>query len=166
MGIYTKEETYHLLDEKNISYERIDHEAVFTMEELDKIGFANRANIFKNLFLRDAKGKIHYLVSVPESVHIDMKNLQGKIDSTRLSFASAERMMKYLGLTRGSVSPLGILNDEGREVIVVFADNILPDEIIAVHPNDNTSSALMKFADLVSVIEEHGNQIMYVDFSE
>ena len=166
MTVYAKEDIYNLLNENKIAYERIDHEAVYTMEELDKVGFSGRANIFKNLFLRDAKGKIHYLVSVPEHVHIDMKTLQTKINSTRLSFASAERMMKYLGVTQGSVSPFGVFNDTECEVIVVFADNIAPDEIIAVHPNDNTSSALIKFAELVTLIKQHGNNIIYANFSD
>ena len=165
MSSYNKEKIYELFDNENISYERIDHEAVFTMEELDKLEFTKRANVFKNLFLRDAKGKIHYLVSVPENVKVDMKTLQGKINSTRLSFASAERLAKYLSLTQGSVSPLGVLNDVNHEVIIVFDKNVSDNEIIAVHPNDNTSSALIRFAELVTLITKAGNQIMFVDFN-
>ena len=88
MPLYDKEKTLKFLDENNIKYEKIEHEAAFTMEELDKLGITSKGLVVKNLFLRDAKGKIHYLISAPEERKIEMNMLAGKIGSTRLSFAS------------------------------------------------------------------------------
>lgn len=162
MPLYDKEKTLKFLDENNIKYEKIEHEAAFTMEELDKLGITSKGLVVKNLFLRDAKGKIHYLISAPEERKIEMNILAGKIGSTRLSFASDERLMKYLGVKQGSVSPLGILNDENHEVIVVFDQALMGKDSIGVHPNENTATCFISFKDLKSIIEKHGNKFLCV----
>lgn len=87
-----------------------------------------------------------------------------KANQTRpLSFASEEDLMKLLGLTAGSVTPLGVLNDEERKV-TVFLDRDFFEEsgLIGVHPNDNTATVWLKAEDLVRLIGEHGNRIHVV----
>ena len=109
--MYGKQEVYGLLREKDISFEKLEHEAVYTMEDMDKAGITAKGTVCKNLFLRDAKGKNHFLVTVPGEKRVDLKTLAEKIGSTKLSFASADRLSKYLGVEQGCVSPLGVLND-------------------------------------------------------
>lgn len=118
--MYQKEDVRKFLDEKQISYEWFDHKAVFTIDEMLEIGLEKEEDIAKNLFLRDNKGKRHFLVVIRENKQADLKSLGEKIGAGRLSFASEERLMKYLGLTKGSVTPFGILNDTDCAVEVIL----------------------------------------------
>ena len=152
--MYQKEDVRKFLDEKQISYEWFDHKAVFTIDEMLEIGLEKEEDIAKNLFLRDNKGKRHFLVVIRENKQADLKSLGEKIGAGRLSFASEERLMKYLGLTKGSVTPFGILNDTDCAVEVIFDEDFRNLEAIGVHPNDNTASVFLAFSDLVQIIEE------------
>ena len=163
-AILGKEEIYHLLEEKGIAFEKLEHQAVYTMEDMDKAGITARGTVCKNLFLRDAKGKSHFLVTVPEEKRVDLKTLAERIGSTKLSFASADRLAKYLGVEQGCVSPFGVLNDEGKSVTVVFDQELQFNDAVGIHPNDNTATVWLDFESLRRVIEEHGNEIMLVKF--
>lgn len=159
---YGKQMIYEFLDKKGISYEKLEHEAVYTMEDMEKAGITEKGTVCKNLFLRDAKGKNHFLVTVPEGKQVDLRSLSEKIGSTKLSFASAERLAKYLGVEQGCVSPLGILNDESKSVTVVFDEALKKDNAVGIHPNDNTASIWLAFQDLQKIIAEHGNNIIFI----
>lgn len=159
-----KKEIYELLNDAQIPYESMEHEAVYTMEEMDCLGITKKGTVCKNLFLRDAKGKKHYLFCVPEERKIELKTLHEKIGSTKLSFASAERLEKYLGVQQGCVSPLGILNDEVRNVTVIFDSVLLGEAQVGVHPNDNTATIWLSFENLYRLIREHGNEVEIVVF--
>lgn len=159
-----KKEIYELLNDAQIPYESMEHEAVYTMEEMDRLGITKKGTVCKNLFLRDAKGKKHYLLCVPEERKIELKTLHEKIGSTKLSFASAERLEKYLGVQQGCVSPLGILNDEVRNVTVIFDSVLLGEAQVGVHPNDNTATIWLSFENLYRLIREHGNEVEIVVF--
>ena len=161
---YGKQAIYDLLTEKGISFEKLEHEAVYTMEEMDRAGITAMGGVCKNLFLRDAKGKNHYLVTVPEEVQVDLKALPEQLGSTKLSFASVERLETYLAVERGCVSPLGVLNDESKSVVVVFDKNLEGNKAVGIHPNDNTASIWLAFSDLRKVIEEHGNRVILAKF--
>ena len=164
--LYTKQKIYDFLDSKGIAYEKLEHDAVFTMEEMDAAGITQKGTVCKNLFLRDAKGKTHYLVTVPEEKHVDLKDLADEIGSTRLSFASEERLIKHLGVTHGSVSPLCILNDETESVIMVFDRDLVGDKAVGIHPNDNTATMWLDFKDIKEIITKHGNDIVFAKFTK
>ncbi|NLM76034.1 MAG: prolyl-tRNA synthetase associated domain-containing protein [Clostridiaceae bacterium] len=151
------------LDELDISYEIIRHKAVYTIEEMDELKELENYEIVKNLFLRDDKGKEHYLVVLMKDKRADLRNLRAQIESRHLSFASEKRLEKYLGLETGAVSPLGIINDSEAHVKVIFDKDLVGKENIGVHPNDNTATVILSFDDLVKVIEDNGNKVMYVD---
>lgn len=159
---YGKEEIYRLLEETQIPYRKKEHAAVYTMEEILENGLDDSGTICKNLFLRDAKGRKHYLVSVAGDKKVDLKRLAEQIGSTRLSFASAERLRKYLGVEQGCVSPLGVLNDSERAVTVVLDEDLQKQSEIGVHPNDNTASVWISFQDLCRILNEHGNEVLLV----
>ncbi len=154
---YDKKRIYELLEERGIPYEKLEHEPVFTIEEMQKAGITERGGVCKNLFLRDAKGKQHFLVVVKEETRVDLRKLAEKIGSTKLSFGSAERLAKYLGVQQGSVSPLGVLNNQDHEVMVIFEQGLEGGKI-GVHPNDNTATIWLEFADLEKIIKEAGNR--------
>ena len=139
-----KKEIYSFLKEKNIWHEITEHKAVYNMAELAEIEIPYPEADAKNLFVRDDKKRNYY-------------------QTRPLSFASEEDLMKLLGLTVGSVTPLGVLNDEERKV-TVFLDRDFFEEsgLIGVHPNDNTATVWLKAEDLVRLIGEHGNRIHVV----
>ena len=116
---FTKNDIYDLLNAKNIPFTCTEHRPVYSMEELDVLEIPADAIICKNLFLRNNNGKQHFLLTIPAATPIDLKQLATSLGSSRLSFASAERLKKYLGLQSGLVSPFGLLNDTSKSVIFV-----------------------------------------------
>lgn len=161
--MYGKKEIIELLNKEKINYEIVEHEAVYTMEDIDNLNLGKIGIEVKNLFLRDEKGKNHFLIVAKEDTQIDMKTLKDKINSTRLSFGSEERLQKYLGLTKGSVSPFGILNNEEKDV-KVFIDVCLKGEVkIGVHPNDNTATIFIATKDIENIIKKYGNFVEYIN---
>ena len=158
-----KEAVYAALDELGISYELWEHPAVYTIEEMLQVGLPHPEQVVKNLFLRDAKGRRHFLVVVPGEKQVDLRALGERLGAGKLSFASEERLQKYLGLERGSVTPLGVLNDSGREVTVVLDEALRALPRVAVHPNHNTATVALALEDLVRVIQNHGNPLTFVE---
>lgn len=158
-----KKQIIELLNNDNIEYELVEHDAVYTMEDIQKLNIKEKGVEVKNLFLRDEKGKNHYLILAREDTKIDMKLLKDKINSTRLSFASEERLAKNLSLGRGFVSPFGILNNEERNVKVFIDDKIKDEKRIGVHPNENTSTIFISTKDIENIIKKHGNFIEYIN---
>ena len=163
---YTKQKVLDFLDKKGIQYEKLEHEVVFTMEEMDAAGITQKGTVCKNMFMRDYKGKNHFLLTVPEEKHVDLRALAEYIGSSKLSFASAERLDKYLGLTQGSVSPLGLLNNEDKSVVMIFDRDLVGNDEVGVHPNDNSATIWLKFSDIKNIIEEHGNEIIFAKFTK
>mgnify|MGYP003295341317 CR=1 FL=1 len=162
--MFGKQEVKTFLEEKKIPFEWVEHKAVFTIEEMEELGLESMDEIAKNLFLRDQKGKRHFLVVVKGLKQVNLKELGEKL-GTKLSFASEERLEKYLGLKKGAVTPLGILNDENCAVEVYMDEDLCKQEKIGVHPNDNTASVYLSPADLLNIIKEHGNSLEVLSFA-
>ena len=160
-----QEKVYKTLDELNIEYKVIHHEAVTTIEDMDEMGIFTEGEVCKNLFLRNANGKTHYVVSMMKDKHPDIqKDIRSQLGCSRLSFGSDERLMKHLGLMPGAVSPFGILNDPEAEVNVVLDSELKTlDGYIGFHPNDNTAFLWLKFNDLIRFIKSRGNDIYYIN---
>ncbi len=160
-----QEKVYEALDSLGIEYKVIHHEAVTTIEDMDAMGIFTDGEVCKNLFLRNANGKTHYVVSMLKDKHPDIqKDIRGQLGCSRLSFGSDERLMKHLGLMPGAVSPLGIINDESAEVNVVLDSDLKTvDGYIGFHPNDNTAFLWLKFSDLIRFIKSRGNDIYYIN---
>lgn len=162
--LYGKEEIYRLLEEKKIAFERMDHPAVYTMEDMEACHITDKGTVCKNLFLRDAKGKNHFLVTVPNARQVNLKELGQKIGCSKLSFASADRLEKYLHVQQGCVSPFGLLNDASKSVTFIADADLKKNAHVGIHPNDNTASVWLSFRDLEDIIEEHGNEVLLVRF--
>jgi len=151
-----------VLEELNIKYEKYNHPAVFTVEEAQKQERGEGID-GKNLFLINKKGDKHYLVILPGSKRLNLKNLEKKIGESDLSFASIERLNKYLGVTPGSVSPFGLINDINREVIVIVDLELLNSKKQGFHPNINTQTLTISTKDFKKFLKEVGNKIMYIN---
>ena len=157
-----REKVFARLEELGVSYEVTEHPAVFTIGEMDALGLTAKGEVCKNLFLRDAKGRRHFLVVVPGEARADLRALAAQLESSKLSFASAERLEKYLGLKQGEVTPLGVLNDADAAVEVVFDRGLKRFPCLGVHPNDNTATVWLSLADILRVVEGNGNEIRWV----
>lgn len=162
----SKEEVYLKLKELNIEYLKIDHIPIYTIDEANGLDIENKEYIAKNLFLRDDKKRNYYLLVVKSSKKIDLNDLKNKINSRRLSFASEIDLEKYLKLKKGSVTPIGVLNDAEKIIKVIIDEDILKDEIIGVHPNNNDATVFMKTKDLIKLIELNGNSIKYIEVGD
>ncbi len=158
-----KQKVYDKLTDMGIKYDIIEHPPVYTIEEMEKLDLTDKAEVCKNLFVRDAKGKKHFLIVLSKDKKADLTRLAAQIGSTKLSFASEERLDKYLGLKKGAVSPLGIINDTGKAVEVVFDKELIGKTNLGVHPNDNTATVVLSYDDLKKVITDNGNRIIYVN---
>ena len=155
------EEILQRLKELGIQYELIEHKAVFNMEEMDALGkdFFKGATICKNLFLRDQKGKRHFLVTMKEEKQANLAEIAKSCLATKLSFASEERLKKYLNLTPGAVTPIAIINDEQKAVEVILDKDLFKEEKIGVHPGVNTATVIISPADLEKYIKANGNKL-------
>lgn len=158
-----KAEVIAFLKKRNVDFQIVEHEAVFTMEAMAALNLPFAKEIVKNLFLRDDKKRNFYLVVIPEDKPANMKELRKLIGSRPLRFASPEDLKEHLGLFGGAVSPLGILNDDQSFVQVIFDEELREFEGVGIHPNDNTATVHMALTDLVSLIEDHGNSVSFVD---
>ena len=143
---------YDFLDSLGVSYQRIDHEAAMTMEACEEIDRTLEATICKNLLLCNRQETQFYLLMLPGDKVFKTKNLSAQIGSSRLSFAKAEYMEKYLDITPGSLSVLGLMNDKDRMVRLLLDEDVLTGEYIGCHPCINTSSLRLRTKDLIEKI--------------
>lgn len=150
------------LNRMGISYELEEHEAVYTIDEMDSLGIGRGGEVVKNLFLRDAKGKRHFLVMIQKDKSADLKRLRGELDSTALSFGSQERLLKYLGLEKGAVTPFGVLNDPAGAVEVAIDRDLVGNPRLGVHPNENTATVWIGYENLKKALEASGHPIKTV----
>lgn len=154
---------YHILDQLNISYEKYEHPSVYTVEEAQQYDRGIDAGKSKNLFLRNKKGDTHYLVVAESSRKVDIKELEELTGEKNLSFASPERLLTHLGLTPGSVSPFGLINNTDKSVRVLIDQRLLAYNKLAYHPNVNTATLVISKDDFIKFLEWTGNQVTYVD---
>ncbi len=138
---------FSFLDENGIRYQRFEHEAVFTVEESSKLAPMPGADT-KNLFLRDKKGRRHFLVSVPHDKAVDLKALKTLLKADNLSFASPERLLELLGVTPGSATLLGLVTDHAGAVEAVIDEAIWKQDAIQCHPLRNTATLVVPREDM------------------
>jgi Ala-tRNA(Pro) deacylase len=153
---------YAALDALGISYERHQHPAVFHAEDASKYWDPIAGTQCKNLFLRNKKGDRHYLVVLEISKRADLKDLVKLVGDDRLSFGSPERLMAELGLTPGSVSPFGLLNDADGSVRVLIDRDLRGADRLIFHPNINTASVVVSWADLERFLATRPNIVRVV----
>jgi Ala-tRNA(Pro) deacylase len=149
------------LDALGISYTRHDHPPVATVEEAVRHWAGIEATHCKNLFLRNQKGDRHYLVIVERTKRVDLRRLADQIGDGKLSFASPDRLSRHLGLTPGSVSPFGLINDTTRAVRIVLDRDLKSASRLSFHPNINTVTFTVAKDDFAKFLEACGNLVQY-----
>lgn len=140
---------YDLLDKLGIEYQRIDHEAHFTMEACQEVDRLLGVNMCKNLLLCNAQKTKFYLLLMPGEKKFKTKDLSKQIGSARLSFAAPEDMERLLDITPGSLTVMGLINDREKEVTLLIDEEVLKDDYMACHPCVNTSSIKLRTEDLL-----------------
>lgn len=145
-------DTYDFLDSLGVEYDRIDHEAAFTMEVCEEIDKVLGGKTCKNLFLCNRQKTAFYLLLMPGDKPFKTKDLSQQIGSSRLSFASEEDMIEILNLTPGSVTILGLIYDKEKKVKLLIDEEVLHDEYFGCHPCINTSSIKMKTSDVLKKV--------------
>jgi Ala-tRNA(Pro) deacylase len=152
------------LDEHNIEYQRADHPPVFTCEESLRLVPPLPGAKTKNLFLRDQKGRRHFLVVVGHEKAVDLRALRDLLGVSKLGFGSPERLQRYLGVNPGSVSILGVVNDTQHDVEVIVDKGLWAAQAFQCHPLVNTSTLVLSRDDLVRFLDitEHSVRVLDV----
>jgi Ala-tRNA(Pro) deacylase len=150
------------LDELGIAVERHEHPAAATVDEAVEHWAGIDAAHCKNLFLRNQRGDRHYLLIVAHAKRVDLRGAAEQIGDGKLSFASPERLLRYLGVTPGSVSPFGLIHDTARHVRVFIDHDLKAARRISFHPNINTVTVTLAFADFERFLAAQGNVVRYV----
>lgn len=154
----TKEHILRLLDSQKILYKLVEHEAVCTMEEIDALGLPNGERIAKNIFLHDNKSGRFFLLTMEKGKRMNWKQMRARPESKRADFASEDELRAVMGLSRGEVTPLGVLNDQAC-CVTVLLDTAFRNGLIGVHLNTNTATVWLQASDLFQIIKQHGNQV-------
>lgn len=139
---------YDFLDGLGVSYERVDHQAMQTIKDCIEVDKALGTPVCKNLFLCNRQKTAYYLLLLPGEKTLKTKELSQQIPTSRLSFASGEDMEKYIGVTPGSATVMGLLFDPENKVQLVVDEEVLQEEYFACHPCVNTSSIKLRTEDV------------------
>jgi Ala-tRNA(Pro) deacylase len=150
------------LGELGILFDRYEHPPVATVDEAEKHWAGIEATHCKNLFLRNQKGNRHYLVVLTASKKADLRAVADQIGDGKLSFASPERLMTHLGLSPGSVSPFGLINNADHAVRVVLDRDLKAATRLSFHPNTNTVTYTVAAADFARFLDACGNPVQHV----
>lgn len=150
------------LEALGIAYRNHEHAAVFTVEEAKALRGALAGGHIKNLFLRNKKEEM-WLVVAEEDKRIDLKALGEKLGAGKLSFGSPDRLLRYLGVLPGAVTPFGIINDRDRKVKVVLDRDLMGFDPVNAHPLVNTMTTALSPQDLVKFLEAEGHRPEIMD---
>jgi len=147
------------LDRLGIPYRRYEHPAVFTVEQAE-VQWKDVAGAHcKNLFVRNQKGNRHYLIILEASKKADLAAMARKLGEDKFSFASPQRLDRYLGVEPGAVSPFGLINDGQKEVQVILDQDLEKAGIINFHPNINTTTLGLAYLDFEKFLAWCGNRV-------
>jgi Ala-tRNA(Pro) deacylase len=166
-----KQKVLDTLDGLGIKYTVHEHEPLMTCEGSDAwlaregaaAGIDDTVGRSKNLLLRNKAGDKHYLVILESRKQLDMAGLAKLLDEKKISFASEERLKKFLGLTPGAVSPFGLVNDVRSEVRVIVDTALLNYDRLMYHPNVNTATVELSTDDFMKFLNSTGNRILQTD---
>ncbi len=150
------------LEELGIQSKSVMHPPVFTVEEAKALRGSLPGAHIKNLFLRNKQGAM-WLITCLEDRAIDLKALAKVLEAGRFSFASADRLMTYLGVRPGSVTPFAVINDTGHEVRMVLDKGILGNDPVNAHPLVNDMTTSLESADLIRFLEAEGHPPLILD---
>jgi len=153
---------YNILDQLGILFEYHEHPPAPTIDEAIKYWKNLDATHCKNIFFRNHKGNRHYLVILDHLQQLSIHDLEQRLKQGKLSFASDERLLKHLGLTPGSVTPFGLINDSEHHVHVFLDENLQKSRTVSFHPCINTASIIVCFDDFLRFLDWTGNGYEFI----
>lgn len=153
---------YQLLDQLDIAYEYIEHPPAPTIEIAKQYWEGHDAQHCKNLFFRNHKGNRHYLVVLHCDQNMNIHQIEKMLKQGKLTFASEQRLMKWLGVTPGSVTPFGLINDTEKHVHLFIDEKLQEAERLSFHPCINTASVIVSRTDFVRFLEHCGNSYEWI----
>jgi Ala-tRNA(Pro) deacylase len=158
-----QKELYDLLDSLSIEFEYYEHPPVATIEDAELFWKDIDSGKCKNIFFRNHKGNRHYLVILEHHRLLDIHDLEKRLHQGKLTFASDKRLMKYLGLTPGSVSPFGLINDHEKHVHLFIDEKLKESDRLAFHPNINTAMLVISLSDFIRFLDHLGNSYEFIN---
>ncbi|MEX2370000.1 MAG: prolyl-tRNA synthetase associated domain-containing protein [Bacteroidales bacterium] len=161
--MFPKEKVLQVLDDLAVTYDIYEHKPLPTIEIAMEVWKDIDSTHCKNLFFRNHKGNRHYLVILESNHKLDIRDLEQRLKQGKISFASPRRMEKYLGVSAGSVSPFGLINDTDNHVHLFLDKNLMNSEKISFHPNINTASVVIRFEDLKKYLDWVGNSYEFLE---
>ena len=157
-----QQELYTLLDTLSISYEYHEHPPVATIEDAKIHWQTFDCGRCKNIFFRNHKGDRHYLVILEHLRKLDIHDLEKRLKQGKLTFASDQRLKKFLGVEPGSVSPFGLINDESHHVHLFIDEKLAEFDRLSFHPNLNTASLIISKQDFLKFLDQAGNTYEFI----
>ncbi|MDP4221837.1 MAG: prolyl-tRNA synthetase associated domain-containing protein [Bacteroidota bacterium] len=157
-----QKELYELLEKLSVSFEYHEHPPVATIEDAMIYWKDYNSGRCKNIFFRNHKGNRHYLVILEHLRQLDIHDLEKRLRQGKLTFASDQRLNRYLGVEPGSVSPFGLINDSEKHVHVFIDEKLQEFERLAFHPNVNTASIIISQADFIKFLNYQGNNYEFI----
>ena len=158
-----QQQVYDYLERMGIEFDYYEHPEAPTIEIASQFYRGEGTVLCKNLFFRNHKGNKHYLVIMDARHSMDIHDIEHQLHQGKLSFASPERMMRYLGVKPGSVSLFTLVNDTNHEVILFVDKKLMDAPKVSFHPNDNTASLVISNSDMLKFIKSTGNQYEILD---
>ena len=150
------------LDDKGFAYDYYEHPEAPTIAIAKEFWRKDGSKHCKNLFFRNHKGNRHYLVALDCERDLDIHDLEQRLRQGKLTFASPQRMDKFLGITPGSVSPFGLINDIENHVHLFLDENLQNYDLLSFHPNDNRATVVISKEEFTRYLQEVGNTFEYI----
>ncbi len=154
---------YAILETLHIPFEYIEHPPAPTIEIARQYWKGHDAQHCKNLFFRNHKGNKHYLVILDCEQNLAIHDIEKRLKQGKLTFASEKRMLQYLGLQPGSVSPFGLIYDTTKNVHIFLDTNLQKSSHISFHPNLNTASLIISFSDFLRYLDYAKNSYEFIE---
>lgn len=157
-----QKELYEILAGLDIGFEYHEHPPLNTIEDAIIHWKDFKSGRCKNIFFRNHKGNMHYLVILEHLRQLDIRDLEKRLRQGKLTFASGKRLRKYLGVEPGSVSPFGLINDHEKHVHLFIDEKLNEYERLAFHPNVNTASLVISRKDFLKFLDYTGNSYEFI----
>lgn len=157
-----QEELYIKLRELSIDFEYHEHPPLATIADASSHWEKLETGKCKNIFVRNHKGNRHYLIILEHLRQVNMHDLEKHLKQGKLSFASDQRLMKYLGVEPGSVSPFGLINDTEHHVHLFIDEDLKRFDTLLFHPNINTASLIISKEDFIRFLQVSGNSYQFI----
>lgn len=157
-----KQVVFDYLDQRGLDYEYYEHPEAPTIEVAKQYWRNDGSKHCKNLFFRNHKGNRHYLVVFDCEQNLAIHDLEHRLHQGKLSFASEQRMERYLGLKPGSVSPFGLINDKENHVHLFIDERLRGQASLSFHPNDNTGTVVISMRNFLAYLDGVGNSYEFI----